>query len=207
MTEHPTSPPSDATVIERTQDWVNRFVVGLNLCPFARRVLDVGQVRFSVSRDREPADLLDTLRAEMQRLLSDDSIATTILIHPDALEDFLAYNDFLDDVDRLLRREGLEGVLQVASFHPAYQFADTSFGDPENFSNRSPWPMLHLLREDDVADAIDRHPDAEGIPDENIETLRRIGSSRLLDLWRGFRGEAPSLSLQRFEAGPETVGE
>jgi len=203
MVEHPTSSPSDATVIARTREWVSSFVVGLNLCPFARRVLDAGQIHFSVSRDREPAGLLATLREEMHVLLADDAIATTILIHPDVLEDFLAYNDFLDDADRLLRREGLEGVLQVASFHPDYQFADTGFADPENFSNRSPWPMLHLLREDDVADAVACHPDAEGIPDRNIETLRRVGSPTLLGLWQGYRSRESSLSSRPLPEGPQ----
>jgi len=187
MIDQPVPSPPDATVIRQTVDWIQRFVVDLNLCPFARRELETGRVRFAVSRDRDAAALVTTLRRECHTLLADERIETTFLIHPDALRDFLAYNDCLDEVDRLLRSEGLEGVLQVASFHPGYQFAGTSVDDAENFSNRSPWPMLHLLREASVTEAVARHPDAEGIPDRNIETLRRIGSATLLAHWYACR--------------------
>lgn len=174
-----------AFVIERTRRWIDRFVVDLDLCPFARRELDAGHVRFAVTRARTPEHLLTDLLKELRLLQVDETIATVFLIHPGALRDFLAYNDFLDDVDRLLQAEDLEGVFQVASFHPDYQFAGTAAEDAENFSNRSPWPMLHLLREDSVAAAVARHPDAEGIPARNISMLKRIGTEALRARLRG----------------------
>lgn len=175
---------ADRRVIAQTRRWIESFVVDLNLCPFARRELDAQKVRFAVTRVHREEQLLTALHGEMRRLLGDDSIATSFLIHPGALNDFLSYNDFLGGVDRLLEMENLEGVLQVASFHPQYLFAGTAADDAENFSNRSPWPMLHLLREDSVSAAVARHPDAEGIPDRNIETLRQLGSAALLARWR-----------------------
>jgi hypothetical protein len=168
-----------AFIIERTRRWIDRVVLDLNLCPFARRELDGGHVRFAVTRARTPERLLTDLLRELRLLQHDETIATAFLIHPGALQDFLAYNDFLDDVDRLLQSERLEGVFQVASFHPDYRFAGTAAEDAENFSNRSPWPMLHLLREDSVAAAVAQHPDAEAIPERNIAMLRRIGSDAL----------------------------
>ncbi len=173
-------PARDAAfVIERTRRWIDRVVIDLNLCPFARRELDGGHVRFAVTRAQAPEYLLTDLLRELRLLQDDETIATAFLIHPGALQDFLAYNDFLDDVDRLLRSERLEGIFQVASFHPDYRFAGTAAEDAENFSNRSPWPMLHLLREDSVAAAVAQHPDAEGIPERNIAMLRRVGSDAL----------------------------
>jgi len=123
--------------------------------------------------------VLAALREELAVLLGDTTIATSFLIHPDTLGDFLAYNDFLGEADRALRLGGLEGVFQIASFHPDYQFAGTAPGDAENFSNRSPWPMLHLLREDSVAAAVAQHPDAGGIPERNIAMLRQMGAEAL----------------------------
>lgn len=169
----------DALVFERTRRWIDRFVVELNLCPFARRELDADRVGFAVTRTRSAQQLLAELLRELHRLQGDETIATAFLIHPEALQDFLAYNDFLGDVDQLLEDSGLEGVFQVASFHPEYQFAGTAAGDAENFSNRSPWPMLHLLREDSVTAAVAGHPDAQGIPDRNIAVLKQIGGEAL----------------------------
>lgn len=166
-------------MVAGTRHWIQRFVVDLNLCPFARRELDAGRVRFAVTRAGSPEGVLVALREELAVLLGDTTIATSFLIHPDTLGDFLAYNDFLGEADRVLRLEGLEGVFQIASFHPDYQFAGTAPGDAENFSNRSPWPMLHLLREDSVATAVARHPDAGGIPERNITMLRQMGAEAL----------------------------
>jgi hypothetical protein len=166
-------------IIEATRRWIDSFVVGLNLCPFARRELERNRVRFAVSRATDPAALAAALQRELERLVCDDSIETTVLIHPAVLTDFVDYNQFLDVCEAMLQRLDLEGELQIASFHPHYQFADTDPDDPENYSNRSPYPMLHLLREASVDRAVATHPDVEGIPQRNIETLQALGRKRL----------------------------
>ena len=168
--------------IAATRLWLERAVIGLNLCPFAKAVQAKGQVRFVLSDDEAPGALLETLGAELL-LLRDappEDIDTTLIVHPRVLVDFLDYNDFLEQADALVAELGLEGVLQVASFHPDYQFAGTGPDDVENFTNRSPYPTLHLLREDSVARAVEAFPDPDAIVERNIETLRRLGR----DEWR-----------------------
>lgn len=166
-------------VIAATRSWVERFVVEFNLCPFARRELEQDRLRFSVTAAADEPQLLQALEREFEQLLADSSIETTLLIHPGALQDFYLYNQFLGDCEALLRARDLEGVFQVASFHPDYQFAGTGPDDAENYSNRSPYPMLHILREDSVARAVAAHPDADGIPGRNIATLNARGASQL----------------------------
>jgi hypothetical protein len=165
----------DEDIIETTRRWIDRFVVDLNLCPFARRELERNRVRFAVSRATDPEALAVALQRELECLVHDESIETTMLIHPAALTDFFHYNQFLAVCEAMLQGLGLEGELQIASFHPHYQFAGTDPDDPENYSNRSPYPMLHLLRETSVAQAVDNHPDVEGIPERNMDTLRALG--------------------------------
>ena len=164
-------------VIAATQDWLVKAVIGLNLCPFARAVYAGGRIRYVVSDATTPEALLEALAEELQILaaIDEDRTETTLLIHPRALGDFLDYNDFLELADALVADLGLEGVLQVASFHPQYQFADTEPDDIGNCSNRSPYPTLHLLREASVERAIAAHPDTERIYRDNMETLRRLG--------------------------------
>jgi hypothetical protein len=177
-----TDPPPSSDPIDATRRWVERAVIGLNLCPFAKAVQARGQVRYVLSAATTPAMLLEQLGAELV-LLRDappGEIDTTLLVHPDVLGDFLDYNDFLDEADALVAELGLEGVIQVASFHPQYQFAGTDADDVENFTNRSPHPTLHLLREDSVSRAVEAFPDPDAIVDRNIETLRRLGR----DGWR-----------------------
>ena len=167
---------SDA-VIAATQRWLERAVIGLNLCPFAKAVQVKNQVRYVVSQATTQEELLSDFLNELEFLAETPSekIDTTLLIHPGVLTDFLDYNDFLDVVDEALEDMDLEGELQVAGFHPQYQFADTQPDDIENFTNRSPYPMLHLLRESSVAMAVSAFPEAEKIFDKNIETLRKLG--------------------------------
>ena len=163
--------------ISETRRWLERAVIGLNLCPFAKAVHAKGQVRYVLSDAEHPRDLLEQLGEELV-LLRDTpaaSVDTTLLVHPRVLQDFLAYNDFLDDADALIAALGLEGVLQVASFHPGYRFADADPDDMENWSNRSPYPTLHLLREDSVARAVDAYPDPDSIIERNRDTLRKLG--------------------------------
>ena len=168
---------SDDAVIAATQDWLVKAVIGLNLCPFARAVYAGGRIRFAVSRARAPEALLEALAEELRLLAAADAAETetTLLIHPGVLGDFLDYNDFLEIADALVADLGYEGVLQVASFHPQYRFADVEADDVSNCTNRSPYPTLHLLREASVERAVESHPDTDRIYRDNIETLRRLG--------------------------------
>lgn len=164
-------------IIAATRSWLEKAVIGLDLCPFARAVYIRDQVRFVVSEAETPEALLADLVSELRTLSETDpeAIDTTLLIHPWVLEDFLDYNDFLDIADTAVAELGLEGEIQVASFHPRYQFADTEPDDVENYTNRSPYPILHLLREASVERAVATFPDTAGIFEKNIETMRRLG--------------------------------
>ena len=167
----------DDEIIAATRRWIERAVIGLNLCPFAKAVFVKEQVRYVVSNATTPEALLETFMNELQ-LLSDthaDKIDTTLLIHPFVLGDFLDYNEFLDVADAAVEDMSLDGELQVASFHPEYQFADTDVNDIENFTNRAPYPILQLLREDSIARAVDAFPEAEEIFEKNIETMEKLG--------------------------------
>ena len=168
---------ADTPYIDATRRWVERAVVGLNLCPFARAPFIQGKIRYAVSHARDTDALLDDLCGELQSLAAVDAgeCETTLLIHPHVLGDFLDYNDFLDVADAATETLMLDGVLQVASFHPHYQFADTAPDDVENATNRSPWPTLHLLREASVERASDAMSDPDEIYRRNIETLRKLG--------------------------------
>jgi hypothetical protein len=180
-------------VIETVRLWVQRLVVDLNLCPFAKRELVKNRVRFMVSDARSEEQLLAALQAELERLERDAAIETTLLIHPHVLQHFYDYNQFLDVADQLLVQMQLDGVYQIASFHPQYQFAGTMPDDAENYSNRSPYPLLHLLREDSLERAIASYPDVEQIPERNIALMNRLGSDKLkalLDSCVGAAGAA-----------------
>ena len=178
MPTDPVAPAFDHdTVIGRTQIWLEVAVIGLNLCPFAKAVHVHHQIRFEVSDAATPGALIDHLTQELRFLSACDAsvVDTTLLILPMMLHDFLDYNDFLDDADRLLVDLQLEGVLQIASFHPQYQFAGTHPDDITNFTNRSPYPMLHLLRETSIDRAVEAFPNADEIVDRNLATLQRLG--------------------------------
>jgi len=167
-------------VIGLTRAWLERAVIGLNLCPFAKAPYVRERIRYCVSHAPSAGDLLKDLRVELQRLVDApvQEIETTLLIHPQCLSDFLEYNDFLGHVDATLRKMGLAGTIQVASFHPQYQFAGTTGPDDlSNATNQSPFPMLHLLREDSIDRAVETMPDPERIYLANIETLERLGST------------------------------
>lgn len=169
--------PDAEQVIADTREWLEKAVIGLNLCPFAKAVHTKGQVRCVVSEATEPEALLAELEAELHHLAETDAETTdtTLLIHPGVLQDFLDFNDFLGAADLLLERLGLEGTLQIASFHPRFQFAGTGPDDVSNYTNRTPWPTLHLLREASIDRAVEAFPDAEAIYERNIETLQRLG--------------------------------
>ena len=167
----------DDEIIAATRNWLEKAVIGLNLCPFARAVYAGDRIRYVVSDATTPEALLEALAAELEVLAETDEnrTETTLLIHPQVLGDFLDYNDFLELADALVEDMELDGVLQVASFHPQYQFAETEADDIENCSNRSPYPTLHLLRESSVERAVAAYPDTEQIYRDNIRTLRQLG--------------------------------
>ncbi len=171
------SPDQERIAIEDTQKWLLEAVVGLNLCPFAKAVVVKDMVRYRVCASAEPADVLAMLREELQYLAEadPDKLDTTLLIAPNALPDFLDFNDFLADCDEVLVDLALEGVLQVADFHPRYQFGGTEENDVENFTNRTPYPTLHLLREASIDKAVEAYPDASLIFERNIEVLNKLG--------------------------------
>ena len=171
-------------IIVATKLWLERAVIGLNLCPFAKAVHVKNQISYMVSSATTHEDLLNDLMHALEILAqtSAENIDTTLLVHPYVLTDFLDYNDFLNVVDAALEDMGLENVLQVASFHPQYQFAGTQPDDIENYTNRSPYPMMHLLREASVKRAVLAFPEAGKIFDKNIATLRDLGHAGWNDL-------------------------
>ena len=164
-------------IIAETRAWVDHAVIGLNLCPFAKAVQVKGLVRYVVSEATENATLLDDLRYELRLLLDADhtKVDTTLLIHPYVLTDFVEFSYFLPGADAILKGMGLTGTLQIASFHPDYQFADTEPGDVTNATNCSPYPTLHLLREESIDRAVAAFPDPEAIYANNMRTLDALG--------------------------------
>ncbi len=169
------------TVIDQTQAWIAEVVIGLNLCPFARRVFDGALIRYTVTDATNEEQLREALALELRALaeVPSEQVETAFLIHPHALADFLDYNDFVADANDLIAEMGLEGVIQIATFHPRYQFAGTKPEDVENYTNRSPFPMLHLLREASIS-AVNHDPaKLHEIPRRNVETLRKMGLAQV----------------------------
>lgn len=171
--------------VTRTRQWLETAVIGLNLCPFAKAVHARGQVRYVLSEATDEASLLADLLYELEALYDadPDTVETTLLIHPHVLGDFLDYNQFLALADAAVSELDLEGEIQVASFHPDYRFAGSAADDIANFSNRAPFPTLHLLRESSVARAVAAFPDAARIYERNIDTLRALGHAGWRALW------------------------
>lgn len=187
MTERAADAAADP--VAQTRRWLERAVIGLNLCPFAKAVLAKGQVRFVLSRARTPEELLEELSSELVLLEQADpaEIDTTVLIHPQVLTDFLEFNDFLDLADEAVALLDLEGEIQVASFHPDYQFAGTAFDDVGNCTNRSPYPTLHLLRESSVERAVAAFPDPDAIVERNLATMETLGAEGWRELSSSWR--------------------
>jgi len=169
--------------VEATRRWISAVVIGLNLCPFARRVFEGGRIRYAVTDAQDEAALVEALTGEVLHLVASPirEVETTLLIHPRVLGDFLDYNDFLDVGERLIEELGQRGVVQIASFHPEYRFAGTAPDAVENYTNRSPYPMLHLLREESISAVAGEEALLE-TPRRNVETLRRLGRSEILAL-------------------------
>ena len=166
-----------AGVIASMQRWLERAVIGLNLCPFAKAVYVKRQIRYAVTAAATAEALLAELRHELELLgqANPEEVDTTLLIHPQVMTDFIEFNFFLQEADAAIRKLGQEGSLQIASFHPAYEFAGSAPDDIANCTNRSPQPTLHLLREASIDRAVAAFPDAAAIYERNIETLRRLG--------------------------------
>jgi hypothetical protein len=184
--------PSSQQVLAETRAWVDRVVIGLNLCPFAKAVQARDQVRYVVSGATDAGTLLDELRDELDRLASTEAalIDTSLLIHPWVLNDFLDYNDFLGIADEMLAQLGHEGVLQLASFHPQFQFSGTAADDVTNATNQSPYPMLHVLREASVDRAVSAFPEASSIYGKNMRTMEALGAQGIADLLAQCRRDA-----------------
>jgi hypothetical protein len=174
-----------ANVRASTCRWLELAVIGLNLCPFAKAVYVKQQIRYAVTAATTAEELLVELQHELEVLAqaSPHEVDTTLLIHPQAMTDFIDFHFFLRDADAMIRRLGHEGTVQIASFHPAYEFAGAATDDIANCTNRSPYPMLHLLREESVDRAVSAFPDAGEIYERNIETLRRLGRDGWNQLW------------------------
>ena len=175
--------PDDQTVIDATRIWLEKAVIGLNLCPFAKAVYVKNQIRYVVSHARHTDQFLEELDSELERLANTDpeEIDTTLLIHPTLFPEFSVFNDLLDLAETAPEALGLEGVLQVASFHPNFQFADTQPDDMSNYTNRSPYPTLHLIRESSIARAAESFPDPSVIFERNIEVVNELGPEG----WKG----------------------
>jgi uncharacterized protein len=180
----------DRAIIDHTRRWIEAVVIGLNLCPFAGRVFNEDKVRYVVTDARDERSLLADLAVELEALASSRApgVETTLLIHPRALTSFAAYNDFLDQGDRLVEALALEGTIQIASFHPDYQFADAGPDAVENYTNRSPYPMLHLLREASISEVADDRTELLAIPRRNIATLKALGRDKVRTMLKAIEG-------------------
>jgi uncharacterized protein len=176
---------SDEVVLSRSRQWLERAVIGLNLCPFAKSVHVKGQIRWVVSRAQTPQAVLEELVRELRHLAEVDPelTDTTLLVLPEAFADFLDFNDFLDVADAALEDLALDGVLQIANFHPNFQFADTDEDDVTNNTNRAPWPTLHLIREASIDRAVEVFPEAETIYERNMVLMRELGPEGWARLW------------------------
>jgi len=175
----------DDAVIAATREWLEKAVIALNLCPFAKAVYVKNQVRIVVSHAPHLDALLEDLDRELDLLAAADAeaIDTTLLVHPTLLADFLDFNDFMQIAEAAVAEHGLEGVLQIASFHPLFQFEGTAPDEIGNYTNRAPFPTLHLIREASIARAVEAVPDPELIYTRNIETLERLGHAGWAALW------------------------
>lgn len=169
----------DYLFIEATQTWLKSVIIEYSLCPFAKRELERGSIRFSINHDAGLEACLQHLMLECYQLNAEEQIETILIVYANAFADFDDYLDFLDLAERLLTEQGYEGIYQLASFHPHYCFEGAKQDDPANYTNRSPYPMLHLLRESSLEHAINSHPNPESIPERNIKLTRELGLTKM----------------------------
>ena len=167
------------SIICNTQTWLKSVIIGNNFCPFARQVMENNSIYYAVSPAPAKPECLEALISECHRLDDNPEITTTLLIFPNAVSEFIDYLSFLENAEDLIIAQGYEGIFQLASFHPNYRFADTEVDAPENYTNRSPYPMLHLLREESIEQALNNYPQPERIPERNITLARLLGTARL----------------------------
>ena len=182
---HPCAEDGVEPILSATRRWLERAVIGLNLCPFAKSVFVKKQIRYALTAAQTADELLAELDNELALLAATEpeQLDTTLLIHPQAMNDFLDYHFFLAEVDALIRNRGYAGVFQVASLHPQYEFAGSEPDDVANYTNRAPYPMLHLLRESSIDRAVAAFPDAADIFERNIETMEKLGHEGWKKLW------------------------
>lgn len=175
----PLQPKDHALVEQRMREWIEKAVIGLNLCPFARKVYQANQVRLVISHARHLDTLLEDLDRELDYLASTpvEQTDTTLLVHPTLLADFADFNEVTGIAEEAVIEHGLEGIIQIASFHPQFRFADTSADAIENYTNRAPYPTFHLIRESSLTEAISSYPHPEQIYQRNMDTLRTLGLS------------------------------
>ncbi len=170
---------SDEQIIEHTENWLRSFIIKLNICPFAKREVERGTLRIQVIHTPKQQQAMEELVMEMIFLDKNDSVETTLLIFPTLFKDFFNYLDFVEMAELLTREQGYEGIYQLATFHPDYCFADAEVNDVANYTNRSPYPMLHILREERLEKAIAYYGDTESIPANNITKLRELGLKKI----------------------------
>ncbi len=165
------------SIVDETKNWVEKLVIGVNLCPFAKLPFQQDRIRFVEVQSEDEADLIRTLLQEMSDLVEQPAaqLETTLIIFPNQLNEFADYLEFVAYADELLQEAELTGILQIASFHPRYQFANTGKDDVENYTNRSPYPMLHLIREESIERVLENFPDPEQIPLRNVAKMKELG--------------------------------
>jgi uncharacterized protein len=165
--------------IEKTKNWLEKIVIGLNLCPFAKHPFKSEKIRYILHEGNDLNALSDTLVHELRHLAKAEDLETTLIIVADTLQDFEDYLNYVDFSEQILPELNLEGVIQVASFHPLYQFYGSKLDDVENYTNRSPYPMLHLLKESSVTWAVDNFPNVNDIPNQNMKTMQDLGLEKV----------------------------
>lgn len=170
---------TSSPVIEQTLNWVRSFIIEYSICPFAKAVVNKGTLRTVVSEQKKQALALEDLMTEIHYLEEHPAVDTTLLVFPHAFKDFFNYLDFIDNAEQLMHDLEYEGIYQLASFHPDYYFADTEPDDVSNYTNRSPYPMIHLLREEQLDKAIAAYGDTSTIPEKNIKTMRELGVDKI----------------------------
>ena len=183
--------PTDEQVIAATRRWVEEIVVGLNLCPFAHQPFNQDKISYRLTRATEPEKVYTNLLQALEEFLHADprQEATGLFICPDALADFNEYNNFLQLTDSIIEQADLQGWIQIASFHPDYRFDGVAPDDPGNYTNRSPYPMFHFIREEELAQALESYPNPEGIPERNIALLRKLGAEEMRLRLTAIRGD------------------
>ena len=172
-------------ILQSVDAWLNEVVIGLNLCPFAKKPYVSKQIRTLIDESSSENALLETLYREFKHLEETNSqqLETTLIVIPNLLSDFYGYNQFLDEVDALIKNNNWLGIFQVASFHPQYQFAGTQPNDAENLTNKAPYPIIHLLREQSMEKALKRYPTPERIPEDNVNTVTRLSAEQIQQLF------------------------